>query len=102
MRHIAGEGYRTISRVLKVSQSSVVSIVGKFKKYGTTQTLPRACRPTKLRNQARRTLVREVTKNAMNTPEFLGCDGRTCQKDKSLQYFTNLGFMGEWPDDRHS
>jgi transposase len=51
--------------VLKVSKSSVVSIIGKLKKYGTTQTLPRAGRPTKLSSWARRTLVRDVTKNAM-------------------------------------
>ena len=39
----------------------------KWKEYGTTQTLPRAGRPTKLSNQARRTLVREVSKNPMTT-----------------------------------
>ena len=26
----------------------------------------------------------------------------TCQRDKSLQHFTNLGFMGEWPNRSHS
>jgi hypothetical protein len=35
MRHISREGYKTISRVLKVSKSPVVSIIGKLKKYGT-------------------------------------------------------------------
>jgi hypothetical protein len=44
----------------------VVSI-GKWEKYVTTQTLPRAGRPTKLTNLARRTLVREMTKNPMTT-----------------------------------
>ena len=37
------------------------------KKYGTTQTLPRAGCLTKLSNRARRALVREVTKNSMTT-----------------------------------
>ena len=67
MRLISGEGYKTISRVLKVSKSTVVSIIGKLIKYGTTQTLSRAGHPTKLSNQARRPLVREVTKNPMTT-----------------------------------
>ena len=42
-------------------------IIGKLKKYGTTQTLARAGLPTKPSNQARRILVREVTKNPMTT-----------------------------------
>ena len=40
MRNISGEGYKTISSVLNFSNSTVVSIIGKLKKYGTTQTLP--------------------------------------------------------------
>ena len=73
-RHRSGEGYKTISRVLKVPKSTVSSIIRKWKEYGTTQTLPRAGHPTKLRNRAR-TLVRDVTKNPMTTLkelEFLG------------------------------
>ena len=66
-RHRSGEGYKTISRVLKVPKSTVSSIIRKWKQYGTTQTLPRAGRPTKLSNRARSTLVREVTKNPMTT-----------------------------------
>ena len=59
-------GKVTISRVLNVPQSTVSSIIRKWKEYGTTQTLPRAGRPNKLRNRAR-TLMREVTKNPMIT-----------------------------------
>ena len=32
MRHVYGEGYKTISRVLKVSKSTVVSFIWKLKK----------------------------------------------------------------------
>ena len=53
--------------MLKISKSTVSSIIRKWKEYGTTQTLPRAGRPTKLRNWERRTLVRVVTKNPMTT-----------------------------------
>ena len=67
MRHISGEVYITISTLQKVSKSTVVSIIGKLKKYVTTQTLPRAGSPTKLSNQPRRTLVREVTQTPMTT-----------------------------------
>ena len=75
MRHISVNGYKTMSIVLKVSKRRVVSIIEKLKKYGTTQTLPTAGCLTKLSNRARRTLVREVTKNPMTTDrttEFLG------------------------------
>ena len=60
-------GYKTISGVLKVPKSTVSFIIRKWKEYGTTQTLPRAGRPTKLSKWTRRTLVREVTKNTMTT-----------------------------------
>ena len=74
-RHRSGEGYKTISRELNVPKSTVSSIIRKWKEDGTPQTLPRAGRPTKLSNWAKRTLVREVTKNPITTLtelEFLG------------------------------
>jgi hypothetical protein len=37
----------------------------KWKKFGTTKTLPRTGRHAKLRNRERRALAREVTKNPM-------------------------------------
>ena len=43
----------------------MASIILKWKKFGTTKTLPRAGRPAKLSNRARMALVREVTKNPM-------------------------------------
>jgi hypothetical protein len=45
----------------------MASIILKWKKFGTTKTLPRAGRQAKLSNQGRRALVREVTKNPMVT-----------------------------------
>ena len=51
----------------KVPTSTVSSIIRKWKESGTTQTIPRAGRPTKLSNWVRRTLVRKVTKNPMTT-----------------------------------
>ncbi|KAK3574571.1 hypothetical protein QTP86_010183 [Hemibagrus guttatus] len=47
--------------------STVTSIIRKWKKFGTTRTLPRAGSPAKLSDRGRRTLVREVTKNPMVT-----------------------------------
>uniref|UniRef100_A0AAZ3S6H4 Transposase Tc1-like domain-containing protein n=1 Tax=Oncorhynchus tshawytscha TaxID=74940 RepID=A0AAZ3S6H4_ONCTS len=57
-RHKSGEGYQNISAALKVPN---------WKKFGTTKTLPRAGCLAKLRNWGRRTLVREVTKNPVDT-----------------------------------
>lgn len=67
LRHKSGEGYRKISAALRVPMSTVASIIRKWKKYGTTRTLPGAGRPYKLSDQGRRALVREVTKNPMVT-----------------------------------
>ena len=66
-RNKSGEGYRKCSAALKVPMSTVASIIHKWKKFGTTRTLPRAGRPSKLSDRGRRALVREVTKNLMVT-----------------------------------
>ena len=66
-RHRSGESYQNISAALKVPKNTVTSIIIKWKKFGTTKTLPRAGHPVKLSNQGRRALAREVTKNPMVT-----------------------------------
>jgi transposase len=66
-RHRSGEKYQTITAALKVPKNTVASRILKFKKFGTTKTLPRAGRPAKLSNRRRRALVREVTKNSIVT-----------------------------------
>ena len=87
-RHRSGKGNQNISAALKVPKNTVASIILKWKKFGTTKTLPRAGRPVKLRNWGRRVLVREVTRNPIShpdrAPEFLCGDGRTFQKDNHL------------------
>ena len=49
------------------TREAPASIILKLKKFGTTNTIPRAVRPAKLSNRGRRALVREVTKNPMVT-----------------------------------
>ena len=56
-----------MSAALKVPKITVAYIIFKWKKFGTTKTLPRAGRPARLSNWWRRTLVRDVTKNPMVT-----------------------------------
>ena len=55
-------GYKKISKTLNIPQSSIESIIKKWKEYGTTTNLPREGRPPKLTDQARRVLIREATK----------------------------------------
>ncbi|KAK3512400.1 hypothetical protein QTP70_008742 [Hemibagrus guttatus] len=69
----SGEGYRKPSAALKVPVSTVASIICKWKKFGTTRTLPRAGRPAKPSDRERRTLVREVTENPMVTLKEFQC-----------------------------
>ena len=72
-----------MSAALKVPNNTVASIILKWKKFGTTKTLPRAGRQAKLSNGGRRALVREMTKepndHSDRAPEFFCGDGRTFQ-----------------------
>ena len=56
-RHRSVEGYQNIPAALKVPKNTVAPIILKWKKFGTTKTLPRASRSTKLSNRGRRALV---------------------------------------------
>ena len=47
---------------MNIPQSTIKSIIKKFKEYGTTSNLPRAGFPPKLTDQTRRALIREATK----------------------------------------
>jgi transposase len=73
-----------MSTTFKVPKNTVASIILKWKKFGTTKTLPRAGRTAKLSNQGRRALVRVVTKTLMVTLTELCRDGRTFQKDNHV------------------
>jgi transposase len=69
-RHRSGDKYQNISAALK---NTVTSITLKWKKFGTTKTIPRAGRPAKLSNWGRSVLVRDVTKNPVVTLIELQC-----------------------------
>uniref|UniRef100_A0AAZ3SR95 Uncharacterized protein n=1 Tax=Oncorhynchus tshawytscha TaxID=74940 RepID=A0AAZ3SR95_ONCTS len=64
---VSRQEYQKMSAKLKVLKNRMASIILKWKKFGTTKTLPRASRPVKLSNRGRRALIREVTKNPMVT-----------------------------------
>ena len=49
-RHRSGEGYQKTSAAWKVPKNTVATIILKWKKFGTTKTLPRAGHPVKLSN----------------------------------------------------
>ena len=66
LRHRSGEGYQKMSVASKVPKN----IVLKWKKFGTTKTLPRAGCPDKLSNQGRRSLVKEVTEFQSSSVEM--------------------------------
>ena len=54
LRHRSGEGDQNISALLKVPKNTVVSIILKWKKFGTTKTLPKAGYPDHLNNRGTR------------------------------------------------
>uniref|UniRef100_A0A7N8X1Z3 Tc1-like transposase DDE domain-containing protein n=1 Tax=Mastacembelus armatus TaxID=205130 RepID=A0A7N8X1Z3_9TELE len=73
----SGQGYKRISAALKVPKSTVASIILKWKRFGTTRTLPRPGRPAKLSNRGRRALVREVKKN----PKITVAELQRCSRE---------------------
>ncbi len=101
-RHRSGQGYKKISAALKVPESTVASIILKWKTFGTTRTLPRAGRPAKLSYRGRRALVREVKKNPrslwLSSRDAFGRWEKVVESQPSLQPSTSWGFMAEWPD----
>ncbi|MCJ8729558.1 hypothetical protein PDJAM_G00107950, partial [Pangasius djambal] len=62
-RHRSGQGYKTITKTLKVLRTTVASIILKWKKLGTILNLSSVGHPAKLGIQERRVLIREVRKN---------------------------------------
>ena len=62
-RHRSGEGYGKISAALQAPESTVATIIRKWKKFGTTKNLPRPGRPAKLSIRGRPALAREVSRN---------------------------------------
>ena len=97
-RHRSGQGYKRISAALKVPKSTVASIILKWKKLGTTTTLPRPGRPGKLSHRGRRALVREVKKNPKITvAELQRCSGEmgeSCTKSTITAALHQSGLYG--------
>ncbi|XP_010902561.2 high mobility group protein 1.2-like [Esox lucius] len=60
-RYKLGEGYKKISNTLGIPLSTVKSIIKKWKVYGTTETLPRSGRPSKISSWAKKILALELT-----------------------------------------
>ncbi|KAI4875978.1 hypothetical protein NFI96_025371 [Prochilodus magdalenae] len=107
-RHKSGEGYGKISAALKVPMSTVASITRKWKKFGTTRTLPRAGWPSKLSDRGEKGLGQggdqEPNGHSVRAPAFLRGEREEnrAEGQTSLQQSTNQACMAEWPGESHS
>uniref|UniRef100_A0AAY5KP51 Transposase Tc1-like domain-containing protein n=1 Tax=Esox lucius TaxID=8010 RepID=A0AAY5KP51_ESOLU len=76
-RYQSGEGYKRISKALDIPRYTVKTVIIKWRKYGTTETLPRTGSPSKIDEKGRRKLVREASKMPTETlkelQEYLAC-----------------------------
>jgi transposase len=61
-----GLASKKISETLNIPQTTINSIIKKWKEYGTTTNLTREGHPPKLTDQARRALIREATETKDN------------------------------------
>ena len=84
---------------VRVPNNFGTTIILKWKKFGTTNSLPKAGHQSKLSNRGRRALDREVTKN---TRVPLWRWENLLEGQPSLQHSTNQAFIVEWPDRSHS
>uniref|UniRef100_A0A8C5LXJ6 Transposase n=1 Tax=Leptobrachium leishanense TaxID=445787 RepID=A0A8C5LXJ6_9ANUR len=78
-RYQSGEGYKRISKELDISWNTVKAVIIKWRKYGTTLTLPRTGRPYKCNEKTTRKLVKEAAKRPTATlkelQEYLASTG---------------------------
>ncbi|XP_047433048.1 male-specific lethal 3 homolog isoform X2 [Mugil cephalus] len=58
-RYRSGEGYKKISKALDISWNTVKGVINKWRKYGTTVTLSRSGRPSRVDKKTEANLVRE-------------------------------------------
>ena len=91
-RHISGEGCKK-SLLYWRFRSTVVSIILKWKNFGTTRTLSGAGRPAKQSNLGRKALVREVTKNPVVTLAELH---RSCVEMEEIPRRTTITATLHW------
>ena len=104
LRHRSGERYRKMFAALKVPMSTEASLIHKWKKFGTTRTLPRAGRR---RRAPEKGLIKggdqEPDGHSDTASKFL-CEEieNLAEGQPSLQHSTNQAFMVEWPDGSHS
>jgi hypothetical protein len=81
-------------------------LIVKWKKFGTTKSIPRAGRLAKLRNQARRALVSEVTKNLIFALTELQSSsveiGEPSRRTTISAALLQSGLHGRGPDGSHS
>ena len=93
-----------MSAALKVPKNTMAYIILKWKKFGTSKTLPRAGSRSKLSKSGEKGLSQEGDKehdgHSERAPEFLCGDGSTFQKDNHL--CSTQAVMLEWPDGSHS
>uniref|UniRef100_A0AAY5KT08 Tc1-like transposase DDE domain-containing protein n=1 Tax=Esox lucius TaxID=8010 RepID=A0AAY5KT08_ESOLU len=78
-KYQSGEGFKRISKVLNVPWNTVKTVIINWRKYGTTETLPRTGRLSKNYEKMRRKLVREASKRPTATlkelQEYLASTG---------------------------
>ena len=82
LRDRSGEGYQNISAALKVPKNTVTFIILKWKKFGTTKTLPRAGQSGE--KGLGQGCDQELDGHSDRAPEFLCGDGGNFKKDNHL------------------
>lgn len=95
-RYTSGEGYKKMSKALKIPPRTVKTIIKKVESvWHHPQSPNKSVRPSKLDDQERRHLVRETIRNSIATLKENMCI------TKSQRYCTHLARMGGWHEKSH-
>ncbi|KAG2456550.1 TCB1 transposase, partial [Polypterus senegalus] len=69
--HKGGKGYKVISKILDIHQSTVMQVIYKWRQFGIVATPPRSGRPAKMTPRAQCKVSNEVKKNPRVTAKDL-------------------------------
>ncbi|XP_057696935.1 uncharacterized protein LOC130918837 [Corythoichthys intestinalis] len=97
-RYQSGDGYKRISKALNIPWNTVKSVLVRWRKNGTTVTLPRTGRPSKIDEKTRKELVKEAVKRPTATlkelQEFLASTGCSVHATTISRILHKYGLWG--------
>ncbi|GFU73577.1 paired domain-containing protein [Trichonephila clavipes] len=88
--HKKGKSFREIGKILKLSFTTVVTIVKKYLETGSVENKPRPGGPSKLTSRAKRIVVMSATNKPMTSAQNIANELLSCNVSVSAQTVRNV------------